>query len=212
MPEKTDIPVISEDIHDVPRRNKADLKSTSKRYYSTKTLGQTSRGGYKNVGYKIPAPKSKPMKNQSSSVKTLCTYKSNDPILSTKYITNWVPRLKGKQLLIEGNLLDFDNDNPNHCTQKYVTSKVLQRKHSNLVITKGGEYCLEGRLNVMEAMKNATPKFIIDSFCQGVPEQWQAYAQQWRGEMKGRTPQNNSYNTVINYYFNCIVNQNGQPF
>ena len=212
LPEKTDIPVISEHIHDVPSRNKADLKSTSKRYYSTNTLGQASRGGYKNVGYKIPAPKSKPMKNQSSSVKTLCTYKTNDPILSTKYITNWVPRLKGKQLLIEGNLLDFDNDNPNHYTQKYVTSKVLQRKHSNLVITKGGEYCLEGRLNIMEAMKNATPKFIIDSFCQGVPEQWQAYAQQWRGEIKGRTSQNNSYNTVINYYFNCIVNQNGQPF
>ena len=139
--------------------------------------------------------------------KTICKYNDNHSLQNKKYITNWVPRLKGKKLLIEGNLLDFDHEDPNHFKNRYVTSKVLARKNSNLVITKGGEYWLEGNLNVVEAMKNATPSFIIDSFARGVPEQWKTYTQQWRGEKKGMH-QNNSYKTVVNYYINCIINQN----
>ena len=137
----------------------------------------------------------------------ICRYDNSCPLQDTKYITNWVPILKGRKLLIEGNLLDFTHEDPNHYKRRYFTSKVLQRKSSNIVVTKGGEYCLEGKLNVIEAMKHATPNFIIDSFWRGVPEQWQTFTQKWRGEVKGRN-QNNSYKTVINYYFNCIVNQN----
>ena len=104
-------------------------------------------------------------------------------------------------------MLDFSHEEPNHYKNRYITSKVLERKNSNLVITKGGEYWLEGNLNINEAMKQSTPGFIIESFANGVPEQWKSYAQQWRGEKKGMH-QNNSYKTVVNYYINCIINQN----
>ena len=67
-------------------------------------------------------------------------------------------------------------------------------------VIKDERFHQKGKLNVVEAMKHATPNFIIDSFWRGVPEQWKTIAQQWRGELKGRN-QNNSYKTVINYYF-----------
>ena len=138
---------------------------------------------------------------------TICEYNDNHQIQNKKYITNWVPRLKGKKLLIEGNLLDFDHADPSHYKDRYITSKVLERKNSNLVITKGGEYWLEGNLNMNEAMKHATPDFIIESFAHGVPEKWKKFTKDWRGEKKGIS-QNNSYKTVVNYYVNCIINQN----
>ena len=188
-------PVIPPPRRKPPPHNNNSIKNNSKNVHVSKSFD--SRNG----------SKSKFFQKSSANINTLCKYNGSKALQNTKYITNWVPRLKGKKLIIEGNLLDFDHEDPAHYTNRYVTSKVLQRKNSNLVITKGGEYWLEGKLNILEAMKHATPKFIIDSFWRGVPEQWETYKQQWRGEIKGRK-QTNSYKTVVNYYFNCIVNQN----
>ena len=49
-------------------------------------------------------------------------------------------------------------------TCRYLTSKIIERVTATTVKTKKRHYILEGKLNVREAEKYDTPRFIIDSF------------------------------------------------
>ena len=54
------------------------------------------------------------------------------------------------------------DDIANSC--RYLTSKIIERVTATTVKTKKRQYILEGKLNVREAEKYETPRFIIDSF------------------------------------------------
>ena len=46
--------------------------------------------------------------------------------------------------------------------------------------TKGGPYCLEGKMNFQLAFSYGTPQFILSAFKSGFPEDWDMYREQWR--------------------------------
>ena len=74
-------------------------------------------------------------------------------------------------------------ENPNWHTEsdgRWFTSRVISRIKSNLVQTKGGPYCLEGKMNFQLAFSYGTPQFILSAFKSGFPENWDMYREQWR--------------------------------
>ena len=79
--------------------------------------------------------------------------------------------------------LCYSAENPNWHTEsdgRWFTSRVISRIKSNLVQTKGGPYCLEGKMNFQLAFSYGTPQFILSAFKSGFPENWDMYREQWR--------------------------------
>ena len=79
--------------------------------------------------------------------------------------------------------LYYRAENPNWHTEldgRWFTSRVISRIKSNLVQTKGGPYCLEGKMNFQLAFSYGTPQFILSAFKSGFPENWDMYREQWR--------------------------------
>ena len=79
--------------------------------------------------------------------------------------------------------LHYSAENPNWHTEsdgRWFTSRVISRIKSNLVQTKGGPYCLEGKMNFQLAFSYGTPQFILSAFKSGFPENWDMYREQWR--------------------------------
>ena len=79
--------------------------------------------------------------------------------------------------------LYYSAENPNWHTEsdgRWFTSRVISRIKSNLVQTKGGPYCLEGKMNFQLAFSYGTPQFILSAFKSGFPENWDMYREQWR--------------------------------
>ena len=80
-------------------------------------------------------------------------------------------------------VLHYSAENPNWHTEsdgRWFTSRVISRIKSNLVQTKGGPYCLEGKMNFQLAFSYGTPQFILSAFKNGFPEKWDMYREQWR--------------------------------
>ena len=80
-------------------------------------------------------------------------------------------------------VLHYSAENPNWHTEsdgRWFTSRVISRIKSNLVQTKGGPYCLEGKMNFQLAFSYGTPQFILSAFKSGFPEKWDMYREQWR--------------------------------
>ena len=78
-------------------------------------------------------------------------------------------------------------DNPNWHTDggnRWFTSRVIDRVKPNLVETKGGPYCLEGKMNFQIAVKYNTPQFVMQNFKAGFPENWDMFREQWRKMIK----------------------------
>lgn len=57
------------------------------------------------------------------------------------------------------------HEKPNHYfPDRYMTSRVVERKRANLVLTKKRPYVLEGKLDVRRARLYSAPQFIISFF------------------------------------------------
>ena len=86
--------------------------------------------------------------------------------------------------------LYYRAENPNWHTEldgRWFTSRVISRIKSNLVQTKGGPYCLEGKMNFQLAFSYGTPQFILSAFKSGFPENWETYREEWRKFIKQRS-------------------------
>jgi hypothetical protein len=94
---------------------------------------------------------------------------------------------------------NYSAENPNWHTEsdgRWFTSRVISRIKSNLVQTKGGPYCLEGKMNFQLAFSYGTPQFILSAFKSGFPENWEMYREQWRKFTKQQRGMNN-------FFMNC---------
>jgi len=101
------------------------------------------------------------------------------------HLSNWVPNMKGKKMIVEGDLLDLKEVNPNgDGGNRWFTARVIDRIKPNLVITKGGPYCLEGEMNFQTALRYNTPQFVMQNFKTGFPENWEMFRDQWRKLIK----------------------------
>ena len=67
-------------------------------------------------------------------------------------------------MYVEGDLLDFDNPDPNHIVGRWKTTSVVERRRANVVMTRKMPYVLEGKLNFGHARKGEVPTFIIMAF------------------------------------------------
>ena len=55
---------------------------------------------------------------------------------SAKYLTNWVPRIKGEKMVVEGCLLHFESGNPELYTDRWKSTSIVERRDRNVVMTK----------------------------------------------------------------------------
>ena len=76
------------------------------------------------------------------------------------------------------NNFNFSAEIPNR--KGFFTSRVISRIKSNLVQTKSGPYCLDGKMNFELALSYGAPQFILSAFKIGFPENWEMYREQWR--------------------------------
>ena len=107
--------------------------------------------------------------------KTFTMYMMGRPKEPTETNLNWADLLYI--------VLHYSAENPNWHTEsdgRWFTSRVISRIKSNLVQTKGGPYCLEGKMNFQLAFSYGTPQFILSAFKSGFPENWDMYREQWR--------------------------------
>ena len=98
---------------------------------------------------------------------------------TAKYLTNWIPRIKGDMMIVEGCLLHFDNGSPEPFTDRWKSSGILERRRANVLMTKKTPYVLEGKLNFHHANEGGLPTFIKVAFKDGFPENWDTYRRQW---------------------------------
>ena len=67
---------------------------------------------------------------------------------------------------------------------RWFTARVIDRIKPNLVIIKGGPYCLEGKMNFQTALRYNTPQFVMQNFKTGFPENWEMFRDQWQKLIK----------------------------
>ena len=133
-----------------------------------------------------------------------------------RYLTNWVPKMKSKKMIIEGDLLHQGNlmklgkKNLNQPQDRWFTSRVLERIRPNLVITKGGPYVLEGKMSFQMALQHNLPQFIMTAFKDGFPESWDNLRPEWR---KFILQQRENMDTMsVTASMTCLSEQSGfQP-
>jgi len=115
---------------------------------------------------------------------------------SAKYLKNWVPRIKGDKMYVEGCLLDFDNANPDHFSERWKSTSVVERRRANVVMTRKTPYVLEGKLSFQHAHEGGLPTFIIMAFKDGFPENWDLYRKQWLTFIQQQASNNSNMSTV----------------
>ena len=95
-----------------------------------------------------------------------------------RYLVNWVPRMKSKKMIVEGDLLTLGSSKQN---ERWVTSRIVERLRPNLIMTKKGQpYVLEGKMNYQAALAINVPQYIMTAFKNGFPADWDHFRQEWR--------------------------------
>lgn len=61
-------------------------------------------------------------------------------------------------------LFNFRAANPNHYEDRWVSSKIVERKASNILMTNSTPYVLEGKLSIIHAQEHTLPLFIRAAF------------------------------------------------
>ena len=149
----------------------------------------------KMVGESLMLPKPPPIQREKRQ-RLMETYEDPDVIADkdeleelyekARYLTNWVPKMKSKKMIVEGDLLHqgslmkLGKNNLNQPQDRWFTSRVLERIRPNLVITKGGPYVLEGKMSFQIALQQNIPQFIMTAFKDGFPESWNNLRPEWR--------------------------------
>jgi len=97
-----------------------------------------------------------------------------------RHLVNWKPCIKGKRLIIEGDLLDESGHPYSLDFGRFVTSKMIVR-HSNFQFrSKNATYELKGKTTVSQDL----PNFVIEAFCNGIPRCWKVFLNHWRHFVK----------------------------
>ena len=140
-------------------------------------------------------------------------FNNNDEFLKTDlksreansaYIYSWVPRLVDGKLCIEGDLLDFDEDD-DACSvnttmaEKFISGPVIDRVNGVMFKTGNKTYVLEGSMavGVIEDEKDEyTPYFVRDKFRTCIPENWEILVKQWK-RIKSKNVQNRQTMSMI---------------
>ena len=99
-----------------------------------------------------------------------------------RYLVNWVPRMKSKKMIVEGDLLTLGSlsKKKNLPDDRWFTSRVIDRLRPNLILTKSGPYVLEGKMNYQAALQINAPQYIMTAFKNGFPTDWDHFRQEWR--------------------------------
>merc|ERR1712080_525353 len=77
-----------------------------------------------------------------------------------RYMQNWKPRMRGKQLIIEGELVDDQGKEICQSSGRYLTSKMVVRKSENQFHSKTALYELKGKMIIVADL----PSFVSDAF------------------------------------------------
>ncbi len=83
---------------------------------------------------------------------------------TTQYLRNWIPKLRGRKLRLEGDLWDAKQNEYHQARWK---SSTIKRRKTNTLLEVGKSlkiYVLEGKLSVDHAMTENIPEFIIQTF------------------------------------------------
>lgn len=138
--------------------------------------------------FKVPSQPKK-RKHNSSSKSIVDATSSSLPIgeireNKTRYLVNWLPRLKGSKLVVIGDMLDFNTPVPDANGYPWITSKIVDRVSAKVVSTKSSDYVLEGMLNpclrIGEQPDSMPPLFIMHKFKHGFPQDWRVLLDHWR--------------------------------
>jgi len=138
--------------------------------------------------FKVPSQPKK-RKHNSSSKSSIDATSLSLPIgevreNKTRYLVNWLPRLKGSKLVVIGDMLDFNTPVPEANGHPWITSKIVARVSAKVVSTKSSDYVLEGMLNpclrIGEQPDSMPPLFIMHKFKHGFPEDWKVLLDHWR--------------------------------
>jgi len=110
------------------------------------------------------------------------TLAQDDTNKKRRYITNWMPFLKRKKLYIEGDLLNVGDTPtaPPDSSSRYFTSRIVSRISEREVASKKTVYVLEGPLTIPEQDARLMPRFMIDKFNHGFPEDWKMAVDNWK--------------------------------
>ena len=99
---------------------------------------------------------------------------------NARYLVNWVPRMKSKKMIVEGDILTLTAKKKVKSDDRWFTSRVVDRLRPNLIMTKGGPYVLEGKMNYQAALTLNVPQYIMTAFKNGFPAEWDYFRQEWR--------------------------------